>query len=146
MKSKKAMEKLEKIRAVTQPYLIVRGGMQPTVLPSVYPTSELSEILVETMNMPEINVRPGTKLLDYGCGTGFLGIHGAQRGASVTCTDVNPAAIECAKANARSLLPENEIRWRCGRNLICLEPQDGPFDVIYAGMPWDNDQPIDMLS
>jgi len=45
-------------------------------------------------------VKPGDKVLDYGCGSGILGIYAAKMGASeVLGIDNNPEAIRCAKEN-----------------------------------------------
>ena len=40
-------------------------------------------------------------MLDMGTGTGIQGIIGAKKGCKVTFADINPAAIECARHNAR---------------------------------------------
>lgn len=45
-------------------------------------------------------VRPGERVLDMGTGTGVSGILAARAGAEVFATDVNPRAVECARANA----------------------------------------------
>jgi ribosomal protein L11 methyltransferase len=45
-------------------------------------------------------VKPKDKVLDYGCGSGILGICAAKRGASeVLGVDNNPEAIDCATEN-----------------------------------------------
>lgn len=49
------------------------------------------------------NARPGRSLLDYGCGSGILGIAGARLGAApVVGVDIDPRALEAADANARN--------------------------------------------
>lgn len=47
------------------------------------------------------SLQPGQTVLDYGCGSGILGIAAARLGASaVVGTDVDPQAIEASRANA----------------------------------------------
>ena len=43
------------------------------------------------------------KVLDLGTGTGIQGIIAAMKGCDVTFSDIKPEAVECARANARSL-------------------------------------------
>lgn len=43
----------------------------------------------------------GTKLLELGCGSGFLGLAALARGCEVTFSDYVPLAVELALANAR---------------------------------------------
>jgi methylase of polypeptide subunit release factors len=45
-------------------------------------------------------VRPGERWLDMGCGSGIVGLAMARVGAEVTCVDVDPEAVRCARANA----------------------------------------------
>ncbi|MBL8489742.1 MAG: 50S ribosomal protein L11 methyltransferase [Rhodocyclaceae bacterium] len=48
-------------------------------------------------------VRPGSTLLDYGCGSGILGIAAARLGADpVVGIDIDPRALEAAADNARN--------------------------------------------
>jgi ribosomal protein L11 methyltransferase len=47
------------------------------------------------------NVRPGERVLDYGCGSGILAIAAAKLGAGeVVGVDVDPLAIRASRANA----------------------------------------------
>ena len=49
----------------------------------------------------ERNVRPGDLVLDYGCGSGILGIAAMKLGAaSAVGVDVDPRALEAARYNA----------------------------------------------
>ncbi len=49
----------------------------------------------------ERTVRPGERLLDYGCGSGILAIAGARLGAgTVEGVDIDPQAVLAAEANA----------------------------------------------
>ncbi|MDR2637525.1 MAG: 50S ribosomal protein L11 methyltransferase [Zoogloeaceae bacterium] len=49
----------------------------------------------------EREVRPGMRLLDYGCGSGILAIAAARLGASLVAgLDIDPQAVIAARANA----------------------------------------------
>ena len=46
-------------------------------------------------------MRPGARVLDYGCGSGILAIAAALHGAREVCAvDIDPAAVEATQANA----------------------------------------------
>lgn len=143
MRNSKAEQKLAAIRASTAPYELSRGGLNLTVLEGVYPTSELSEMFLDVMDDPILGIHRGDEVLDYGSGTGFLAIHAAQRGARVLAIDVNEAAIECGRLNAGRYQVQPAIDFRRGENLDRVEPGER-FDVIVAGMPWDDAQPRDI--
>lgn len=52
-----------------------------------------------------------TRVLDYGCGSGVLAIAAALHGAqAIDAVDIDPAAVEAARANARA----NGVELRCG--------------------------------
>lgn len=59
----------------------------------------------------------GWRVVDYGCGSGVLGIAAALKGASqVTCVDKDPQALEATQANIRRNGVQNIID--------CLEPDE----------------------
>lgn len=144
MRSKKAEARLQKIRALTTPYDVTYGGITLTVDQHVYPTSELSELVVECLDDPVYGITPGDTVLDYGTGTGFLAIQAARRKARVVAVDINPDAIDCAKKNAARHRVSDRISFRVSHNLKALK-QHETFNIITAGMPWDDAQPADML-
>jgi len=45
---------------------------------------------------------PGRRVLDLGCGSGVIGLALADAGAQVIASDINPAAVGNAEANARA--------------------------------------------
>jgi ribosomal protein L11 methyltransferase len=50
----------------------------------------------------EGNVRPGDRVLDYGCGSGILAIAALKLGAASACAvDIDPQALEAARYNSR---------------------------------------------
>jgi ribosomal protein L11 methyltransferase len=82
------------------------------------------------------NVKPGDRVLDFGCGSGILGIAaillGAKTVVAVDCEE--PAIAEtrknvCANGIARSGEACASFDIRLG-----TEPPDGPFDIIVANI------------
>jgi 16S rRNA (guanine966-N2)-methyltransferase len=79
-------------------------------------------------------------VLDAFCGTGALGLEALSRGAAAaTFMDANRAALDCARANAKSLGVDasfsladatNPPRARVPASLIFLDP---PYDAGLAG-------------
>ena len=61
----------------------------------VYPPSDDSILLIESLQ-----IRPGERILEIGCGSGVVSIHCASNGCSVTAVDINPSAVECTRENA----------------------------------------------
>ena len=66
--------------------------------------------------------------MDIGTGTGVLAIHAARRGATkVVATDVDPAALECARENARAAGVADVVETR----LVDLK-RPGAFSTVGA--------------
>ena len=84
-------------------------GLDLEILPSVFhpkyfgSTSVLASF-VEALDMT------GSEVLDMGTGSGAIGLIAARSGARVMAVDINPAAVECARANAVSNGLELEVR------------------------------------
>src|SRR5947209_1459915 len=49
-----------------------------------------------------LNIKPGTRLLDVGCGAGQLALIAARAGASVTGCDISTNWLEKARARAKA--------------------------------------------
>jgi ribosomal protein L11 methyltransferase len=68
----------------------------------------------------EANVRQGDTVLDYGCGSGILGIASLKLGASRAAgVDVDPLALEAARYNSQ-------------RNAVALEVRDAQLHLAGA--------------
>ena len=137
MRNQQVDEYLNKIREALTPYDLGRAGLSIRVFKNVYPTSELSELVVECMDNADYGIRPGNKVLDYGTGTGFLAIQAAIRGAKVVAIDINPDAVDCAKFNVSKHNQQLAVDVRLGKSLEPLRPGE-KFDIILAGLPWDD--------
>ena len=84
-----------------------------------------------------LDVKPGERVLDLGCGTGLLSIAAAKLGARrVVATDLDPRALDATAHNSRVNGVEKEIEVRPGSWYEALEPGDGErFEVILATPP-----------
>ena len=76
----------------------------------------------------ERNVGAGDSILDYGCGSGILAIAAARLGAaSVAGVDIDPQAVEAAKANAE----RNGVSASFADS---AEPVAGEYDLVVANI------------
>lgn len=64
---------------------------------TVYTLSEDSRLLKDLVSGIDLQ---GKKALDMGTGSGVIAVKMAEKGASVTATDINPEALEEAERNA----------------------------------------------
>jgi ribosomal protein L11 methyltransferase len=76
----------------------------------------------------EHTVTPGASVLDYGCGSGILGIAAARLGATdVLGVDIDPQAVTAARNNAA----RNGVSARFDDSTVKL---DGQFDLVVANI------------
>lgn len=73
------------------------GHLELDIPEGVYHPAEDSELLAEALLMERLE---GSKVLDIGCGSGFLAILAAKRGARVTAVDIDRAAVVATLDNA----------------------------------------------
>ncbi len=78
-------------------------------------------------------VRAGERVLDMGTGSGVNAILAATRGADVVAVDVNPHAVEAARANAeRNGVPDRvDVR-----RSDLFEAVEGRFDLVVFDPPF----------
>jgi SAM-dependent methyltransferase len=74
-------------------------------------------------------LRPGSRLLDAGCGSGQFGLAFAARGAEVVGVDLSPAMV--ARARQHGAERGVDVEWREG-DLTRLADPDGSYDAIIA--------------
>ena len=74
-------------------------------------------------------IRPGSRVLDVGCGTGVVAVTAARAGAEVTGLDLTPALLARAAENAA--LTDVEIEFREG-DVEDLSFDDASFDFVVS--------------
>jgi release factor glutamine methyltransferase len=85
-------------------------------------------------------LRPGDRFLEVGCGSGYVSLVAARRGAQVTCTDANPHAVAMASHNAK----ENALKVHAVQTDL-LAGLPGPFDVVAFNPPYLPTAPDDYV-
>lgn len=87
----------------------------------------------------EREVRPGTRVLDVGCGSGILSVAAAALGArQVVAVDVEPDAVRATSENAATNHLERSVRAGLGSVGPAwpwpAEPSTGAFDLVVANI------------
>jgi len=99
------------------------------VAENVYEPAEDTFLLADNLD-----VRKGECVLELGTGCGLLAILAARAGVKVVATDINPAALECARANAVAHGVADNIDFRFGD---LFEPVTGErFDLVIFNPPY----------
>jgi release factor glutamine methyltransferase len=96
----------------------------------VYPPAEDSYLLLGC-----VEVEPGERILDMGCGTGLIALHCARTGGIVTAADINPKAVECTRRNAKL----NGLDVQVVPSDLFLDIE-GEFDLIVFNPPYVPDE------
>jgi ribosomal protein L11 methyltransferase len=82
----------------------------------------------------ENEIRTGDKVLDFGCGSGILGITALKLGASiVVALDVDPVAVRVARENFRANGLRHQVRLAKG-TLPGRLAENGRFDLVLANI------------
>jgi release factor glutamine methyltransferase len=106
------------------------------VPPEVYPPNPLG-----LADLVRADVRPGERVLDLGTGSGVNGIVAAAAGAEVVAVDVNPVAVDAARANAAA----NGLADRVDAHVSdVFETVDGSFDLVVFDPPFRWFRPSDL--
>jgi release factor glutamine methyltransferase len=108
------------------------------VAKNVYEPAEDTFLLADNLD-----VRKGERVLEFGTGCGLLAILAAKVGVQVVATDINPAALKCARANAVKHRVGDRIDFRLGD---LFEPVVGEhFDLVIFNPPYLPVEPEEAL-
>ena len=111
-------------------------GIKGVVLPGVfYPYFTLStKLLLQFIEHKDLK---GKSFLELGCGTGFISVLAALKGAGVSASDINPAAIENVKLNAE----KNAVQVKAILSDLFTEIPMQTFDYIIINPPYYPKEP-----
>jgi release factor glutamine methyltransferase len=114
-------------------------GFTIVVPPQVHPINPMSHLLGEAVIA---ETQSGERVLDMGTGSGVNAILAASRGGRVLAVDINPLALEAAKANAA----RNGVADRVEvRRSDVFSDVDGRFDLIVFDPPFRWFRPRDWI-
>ena len=118
-------------------------GARLAVAPGVFPPGE-AEALFLPLLQDHAEMLAGARILDIGAGTGIIGFYALRLGAaSVVATDIDPAAIENIRENARLLGMESQIEPRLvpadDMSAYSVLEEGETFDLILSNPPYSLD-------
>lgn len=102
---------------------------------SIYYPREDSLLLAKVLEKESLQDK---KVLEVGCGSGFLSIVMAKKGAEVTAVDIDKNAINTAKGNAKS----NNAEINCFESGL-FSAITSKFDLLVFNPPYLPDEGID---
>lgn len=102
----------------------------------VYEPAEDSYLLLESIEIKRV-----MRVLEVGTGSGFIALHCAKEGASVTATDISPVAANNARLNAeRNGISIDIIQTDLTRGV------SGKFDIIIFNPPYITGEDSEILT
>lgn len=113
-------------------------GKEFLVLPDVFPLLWDSEVLAKAVRK---EARKGDIVLDMGTGTGVQAVFASGKAAKVLAVDINPAAVKCARLNAKLSGLEGKIK--AVRSDLFSNVRE-KFDLIIFNPPFRWFRPRDM--
>jgi release factor glutamine methyltransferase len=105
-------------------FVVYEGVFSPTVFKDTF-------FYAEALPVPV-----GGSVLEVGCGTGFIALRAAKKGAgSVLATDVNPSAVANCKANSEKHNLSDVVNARIS-DVFSAVTADERFDLIFWNWPY----------
>jgi release factor glutamine methyltransferase len=118
-------------------------GMDLIVSPAVLIPRPETEHLIETV-LPLARGLSSPRIVDVGTGSGCIALALAKElpNAEVHATEISPAALELAEANAARLQMSHRIRFH---DTDLLAGVEGPFDFVVSNPPYVGESEEDMV-
>lgn len=113
-------------------------GATIVVPPEVMPVTPMSHLLGEAVLAEGA---PGMRVLDMGTGSGVNAVLAAMRGAEVLAVDINPRALEAARANVERNGVADRVEVRASDVFSAV---DGDFDLMVFDPPFRWFRPRDL--
>lgn len=108
-------------------YKAIKGKVNPGVF---FPHFTIStRMLMDFISPKDLKNK---SFLELGCGTGFISVMAAKKGADVTASDINEAAVENAKQNAES----NGVALNAIQSDLFENIDSQTFDYIIINPPY----------
>jgi len=86
-----------------------------------------TKIFIKNMRIPK-----NSKVLDMGTGSGIIAVFAAKKAKKVLAVDINPAAVKCAKENAKL----NRLKNVTARKSNLFSNIKEKFDLILFNLPY----------
>jgi len=120
---------VQAMRDRTEPMEVEAAGFRLTILPDAFPPYLDSSLIIGSMR-----IDPDDEVLEAGTGSGVIALAAAKTARRVVATDVNPAAVQTARLNAR----RHDSRDRLEVVEADLFPaiEAGPFEVVVFNPPY----------
>ncbi len=101
------------------------------------PRPETEQLVVRALDIAKEAGRQALRVADIGTGSGVLAVCLAKHlpGATVTATDISPAALEVARQNATDHGVDDRIDF-VEANLFGPQPAEPAFDLIVSNPPY----------
>ncbi|WP_369211273.1 methyltransferase [Streptomyces flavofungini] len=110
-------------------------GMTWDILPGVFLPALTYGTAFFSQNLPYPR---GGRFLEMGCGAGVTAVCAGQAGCEdVLAVDVDPQAVATTMRNA-ARHDVFRVRGKAGDVFAALDAQDGPFDLIFWALPYEN--------
>jgi SAM-dependent methyltransferase len=144
MRTATAEQIVKDIKTSAPPYEVKVGALRITVCKHVYPPADETTWLIKYLQRHEARKFIDARVLDYGTGSGSLGIWAAKAGAHVVALDANRLAVACAKANAERNGVGRRMDCRISNGTAAIEPNE-MFELVLANLPFDDAKPRSLL-
>lgn len=146
------MRDLVRRRAAAEPVAYLVGFKEFYSLPFavnpdvLIPRPETETLVLEAVDFAKAAEKPELRLLDLCCGSGCVAIAATKEfpGFQTTATDLSPAALAVARANAQRNGLANRIEFREGDLFDAIVPESR-FDVITANPPYVSQEEFETL-